>query len=687
LTLARSLCQTPRPRDFVPHLSESPSTPPTDAHVFDQGDLAMRQAADPTRKGLDTLTTLDPLAARRDRRPRVARSLRIAGATAAALLLMLYRPAAHAQQPQPINGILAIPADDFSVDGADDGDASVKGGVGLRSQGGQLARRLQLAIQHGALPQPGGNTSGHSNAGKSGHGAVDGNVQVNDPDLDHVTTFDPALVKTRPFEFATESETSLVANGQHIVVGYNSSAGAVVQFFPGAGLFFTQLLFSGYSVSHDGGSTWASGFVPPISPSVPFTFGDPSLAIDRGGNIFYASLGTDATGAHNGLIINKSTDNGTTWAPAKVVVVDDGSDKEWLAIGPDPSVPARDNLYITWTSFAADGSSSQLRLARSTDGGATWSTKTLFAPVDDHVNSSFVTFSNPTVDASTGRLYVPFLHFSDGNADNVRVLVSDDGGQTFHFLAFNVPGAVDAFAYPNVTPGALNDCGDGGFRNVLHQGPSAGAGRFGTFRYIQTTRLVTQPAAAAARGRLLIALQTSTSPFFGDPGAGSEINVLFSDDGGASWAPPLRVAPSTDADPQHVHPAIALGQNGNRPWVAYYVQAANGQLRTDIATLHVDGNHLKLQATSGLSNAPFDLTPNNIPFPSATNAFRTTNFDRAVATCYDIGEYMSIGVADDPNDPIAAWGDNRNLWIGPPGSPAPGPHAQPDVFSGRVTKK
>src|SRR5207302_11267251 len=124
-----------------------------------------------------------------------------------------------------------------------------------------------------------------------------------------------------------------------------------------------------------------------------------------------------------------------------------------------------------------------------------------FAPKDNGTtSSSFIQFSNPVVDASNGRLYIPFLHFSDIDADNVRVLVSNDGGQTFNFLAFHVSGAPDAFAFPVVTPGAIHDCGGGGFRNVLHQGASLGAGRIpGTFRYVQTTRLVTQPAAAASR--------------------------------------------------------------------------------------------------------------------------------------------------------------------------------------------
>jgi hypothetical protein len=587
-------------------------------------------------------------------------------------------PAGHAQVT--VGGRIVIPAEDFALGTDDEDSVSVKGGVGVRSAGGQAAQLLRGAVPVSSLP-PGIPVSGKKSSGSSGHAAVGSNVQANDPALDHITTFPPSVVVTRPFEFATQSETSTVSMGQDVVVGYNSSAGAVVEFFPGFGLAFTQLMFSAYSVSHDGGQTWTSNFVPAVSPDAPFTFGDPSLAADRNGNIFYASLGTDAAGVHGTVIINKSTDKGSNFAPAQVVVVDDGSDKEWLAIGPDPKVPSRDNLYITWTSFQA--ASSELWLARSIDGGATWTTKQLFAPVDDGISSGFIQFSNPVVDASNGRLYVPFLHFSDGDADNVRVLVSDDGGNTFHLLAFNVVGAVDAFAFPNVTPGAINDCRGGGLRNALHQG-SATAGRFGFSQWAQATRLISQPAAAAERGRFVFAINSSTSPFFGDPSAGSLIRVVLSPDGGASWTAPLNVAPSTATDPQHVHPSLALGQNGNRVWVGYYVQQSDEKLRTDLATLHINGNKLQLDQTTGLSNVAFDLTPSNITRTPTT----TTNFDRTVNTCYDIGEYMSVAARvrgqSDSDGVVAAWGDNRNSWTGPPGSSAPYTHAQPDVFFGRV---
>ena len=578
-----------------------------------------------------------------------------------------------------IGNRIVIPVDDvFDTDGD---DATIK--ASLLSNGGQLAHQLAKAVQSGRalVSGPGIPVTGTSSRGNSqGGNGVGSNVQVNDPALDHIVTFPPDEVVTRPFEFSTQSETSVVNHGRHIVVGYNSSANQVVEFFPGFGLAFTQRLLTAFSTSHDGGRTWTSGFVPPVSPDAPFTFGDPALASDRQGNIFYASIGTDAVGKI-GININKSADNGDTWSPGIVAVTDDGVDKDWLAIGPDPTNFSRDNLYVTWTHFTDVGS--ELWLARSIDGGNTWTLAQLFAPVDNGTtSSSFIQFSNPVVDPVNGRLYIPFLHFSDIDADNVRVLVSDDGGNTFRFLAFNQPGAPDPFAFTNVTPGILNYCTGGGFRNALHQGSSLGTGPLGSFIYTQATRLVTQPAAAVFGGRVLIALQSSTSPTLFDPSAGSLIRVLFSRDGGNSWADPLTIAASTAGEPQHVHPAITLGAPGNKAWVGYYAQQSNEQLNTKVARVQVTGNKLKLRDTSALSNVSFDLTPSNVP--RLLRPFTTTNYDRSIQPCYDIGEYMSIQsipfFSDDGGNAAAAWGDNRQRWTGPPGSPAPFEHAQPDVF-------
>lgn len=580
-----------------------------------------------------------------------------------------------------VNGRIVIPVDDdataLDTDAPD--DLALK--AGFRSAGGQMAQKFRRAVQSGrALRVTGTIVTGQKLRGSGDDDRNElGNVQANDPALDHIVRFN-VTPPTRPFEFATQSETSAVRDGRHVVVGYNSSAGAVVTQI-GNALFFTQLKFSAFSTSHDGGRTWSSGFIPAVNDAVaPFTFGDPALAMDRRGNIFYASLGTDADGIHGTLIIGKSTDHGSSFGKATVVAVDDGSDKEWLAIGPDPTAPSRDNIYVTWTSFKTG--SSELWLARSTDGGMTFTSRQLFAPADDGVNSSFIQFSNPVVDLSTGRLYIPFLHFSDSDADNVRVLVSDDGGVTFRFLAFNVPGAVDAFAFPNVTPGLINDCRGGGLRNALVAGASQGSLRGGFPIFRQATRLVSQPHAVAARGVFAFVLNSNVSPFFGDNSQGSEIRLVASADGGRTFAPVFRVAASTAADPQHVHPFLALSHHSHKLTVSYYVQQSDERLRTDVATVRFDGGRLRLKETQPLSSTAFDLTPSNV----LRTPTLTTNFDRTVVSCYDIGEYQTLArsLRDDDGGLIAAWGDNRRTWTSPSDSPAAGTHAQPDVFTAIV---
>jgi hypothetical protein len=91
-------------------------------------------------------------------------------------------------------------------------------------------------------------------------------------------------------------------------------------------IYASQILLSAYSVSHDGGKTWKSGFVPPVQGSIAI-FGDGALAKDRAGNFCYAGLGLDQN-FNFGIIVNKSTDHGDTFAPAQLVALADGG-KTW----------------------------------------------------------------------------------------------------------------------------------------------------------------------------------------------------------------------------------------------------------------------------------------------------------------------------------------------------------------------
>jgi hypothetical protein len=605
------------------------------------------------------------------------------GTLALAFLLGTSFALPHTAAAQTASSDVLIAADVFQSAKPD--DVTVKG-VRVDSVGRQIGLRALRSLAKvsgvaGQQPQVRG--------GGDGNGGDPRNVLVNDPTLDNIQRFPGLLL----FEGSTQNETSAAVFGRHVLVGYRSTANAPIVNI-GGNLFFAHIFISAYSISHDGGRTFTSGFVP-STPNSPLTAGDPSVGVDRAGHFFYSGLGL-AVGAdgflHQAVQINRSDDNGNSFGPGVTVALDDGADKDWLAIGPDPNIRSRDNLYVTWTRLFTDRFGGELWLSRSFDGGVTWSSKPIFQPVDDGVNSNLIQWSNPVVDPSSGRLYVPFTHYTDVlDADNLRVLVSDDGGETFRFLAFNVPGAVDAFAYPNVMPGILSDCGSGflgtGVRIVLHQGANIGGGRFGLPRWRQADLLVAQPAAAALGGRLFIALHTSSSRFFNDATAGSEINVLYSPDGGLTWAPPFKLAPSTTSDPQHVNPAVALTQNGNRLLVSYYVQQMDERLRTDIAGLHVDGNRLRLEATERLSSTAFDLTPSNNPLPRPGDPFATANYDINDGACHVLGEYQSIAASqngDDSGPIVAAWTDLRRSWTSPSDSVAPGTHSQPDVFSARV---
>jgi hypothetical protein len=522
-------------------------------------------------------------------------------------------------------------------------------------------------------------------------------VQVNDPSQDNIQT---VTTWKWPFEFATDSETTVAADGSNIVVSYNGTDALIVKYAGNAnhGPFsFAYVYGSFYSVSHDGGQSWRSSIMTP-APGGITTGGDGVLATDRTGNFYYATFGRNAAG-QRGVLVGRSTDHGDTFAPAVVVALDPGVDKEWIAVGPDPNVPSRDNIYVTWTSFNSSGST--LAFSMSTDGGATWSpTRTLFAYADDGVLSSVVgVSSNPTVDKSNGRLYVPFAHWNhirastplDGGPDFVRVLVSGDGGNSFNPLAFNVPGAPNPYVYPFVPAGTSADCGQGGgIRNVVKQGPDIGGGLWtelaGLPRYVQCTRITEQPATVAQNGRVVVVEATSTNPTVqGDPASGSQIMALYSKDAGATWSQPFIVTPATASDPRHFHPAVALTPDGNTLYIAYYIQQSNEKIRTELASLRITGTGLQLLSRRALSSVAFDLPPNNIPSPlSPLKSEDTINFDQLSTAGYELGEYMGV-TTDASGNPMAAWGDSRNTWVSPANGLYPGPHPKSDVFFVRLS--
>ena len=503
------------------------------------------------------------------------------------------------------------------------------------------------------------------------------NIQTNDANLDNIQIF----TGFRPFVSFTQSETSLAASGRNIVATYNTSANQPLTQISPTALRFVRRFLSGFSTSHDGGQTWTSGFIPPVAGSI-FTFGDPSIDVDRHGNFYFAGLGADAAGKFT-IQVNVSTDGGTTWSDAVVVQQDDDGDKEWLAVGRDPVIASRDNVYVTWTSFQETGA--QLRFGRSFDGGMTWETKTIFAPPKDpnpeHPQNS-LQFSTPYVDRITGRLYVPFVHFSNSDVDFIRILTSDDAGDTFSFVNFNVPGAPSPSLLPIVQSGELIDMGSGGFRLGIHAGRAL-AGRFGLRQFRQVSRLITQPTFAARNGMLWLAWSNSTSPAFGDPNGRSNILLARSADAGRTWTGPVQVNPTVENDIHHVMGALTIDNDPNDVHVAYYTQHADETIDVDLANSHDRGASFPASRAVRLTSTNFILPPNVLRLTA--NATPTTNYDRLINPGYSLGEYLSVRSAN--GTVYALWGDARNTVDEPVNalSPLSGvTHSQQDVMFQKV---
>jgi len=373
-----------------------------------------------------------------------------------------------------------------------------------------------------------------------------------------------------------------------------------------------------------------------------------------------------------------------------IVQQDDGSDKEWLAVGRDPVHGDRDNLYVTWTSFQR--TACQLRFGRSTDGGATFTAKTILVPTADpnptHPQNC-LQFSNPVVDQVTGSLYVPFLRFSNADQDFIQMLISDDAGETFRYATFNVPGAPDPTVMPVIQPGEFTECGatlisPGRFsvnlRLTIHTSANTGPGITGLPRYVNASRMTLQPALAARNGVLYLAWSNSTSHFFGAALGGSDILFARSDDSGNTWSFPTPVNRAVSGDKHHVLPSLAIDKDPNDVHISYYTQHANGTIDLDMANSHDAGQSFPADRTLRVTSTSFNLPPTNIPIPSGSNPFAATNYDRQIAVCYALGEYQSATTAN--GAVYIAWGDVRNLIAEPVNSldPISGEtHSQQDV--------
>jgi hypothetical protein len=296
--------------------------------------------------------------------------------------------------------------------------------------------------------------------------------------------------------------------------------------------------YSGTYFSNDGGQTWCCSSSDPahlgtLIPGVtrlaggPYEAGgDPSVAFDSQGNVFYAGLGFDRTAPPNTVAVNKGTFDGSgnlSWgAPTFINATTAPStlnDKEWIAADWHASSPYRDRVYVSWTRFIFNPAignyvQSPIFFAYSSDGGQTFSTPTQITG-----NVKYDQGSRPIV-GYDGTVYVIFEGATRlATLDSQWIVKSTDGGQTWS-------RPVRIADVQDVIPVA----------NTAYRVDSFPAGD------------------AAPDGRLYVAWTTQTKDSDGSlcptrTNNGCHLAAVYStsSDGGSTWSAPTPIFPILDA--------------------------------------------------------------------------------------------------------------------------------------------
>jgi hypothetical protein len=216
-------------------------------------------------------------------------------------------------------------------------------------------------------------------------------------------------------------------NNQNIVTSandYRFGFQALIYYSKDGGHTFSDVLLPGWD-SFSG----ANGLFKHVQAG-----GDPVLAFSPDGTLYYSALVYDFSFANrtpSGVAVASSRDGGATWNSPVMVHYEDANtffnDKDWIAAG------AGGNVYVTWTLFKMKGGtlgyvSSHIVEAVSHDYGATWSGP---ITVSDSAHP-FDQGSFPAV-APDGTVYVAYEgnQANDVTKDQTVLARSTDGGRTF----------------------------------------------------------------------------------------------------------------------------------------------------------------------------------------------------------------------------------------------------------------
>ena len=236
---------------------------------------------------------------------------------------------------------------------------------------------------------------------------------IDDPNLDQIP---PYLRNASPKMTDNPLSTVItIDNWDNYNLGVDFAENNMAACMGNPSWYFTSYNTNAAHHTEDG-TTWAN-VIPNFGTSLA---GDPVVAYDSLGNLFYINLYNAAT--IQGIKVIKSTDNGATWGTAVTGCA--GNDKCWIACD-QTSGPHANNVYVCMTNNGVGS------FARSLDHGATFTTT--FTPSTQSLPGMMVCVG-PNGNTQGGSVYA-VTNSGSSFLSTYTFYRSTDGGLTFSLMS------------------------------------------------------------------------------------------------------------------------------------------------------------------------------------------------------------------------------------------------------------
>jgi hypothetical protein len=396
----------------------------------------------------------------------------------------------------------------------------------------------------------------------------------------------------------------------------------------------TQALYG----STDGGATWTYQCAPwpatvtgSVSSAIAFFGSDPAMAWDNNGNAYaaYMLLSQNASNVvSTAIVVAKSTNAGTTWAPLGTVVNNLSTsafdDKEMLAVDNSSgafSHPGR--LFVIWDE------NNQERIAYS-DDGTTWTTHA-FSGTGISVGADVKIGADGTVYAVWNRVYNS-NNLGQAQADDTYFSKSTDGGTTWTAPVKIFTHTLASFQTYYTVP-AQDERGVNSFPSLdIDRNPSS---PFFNRLYIAYAETTGSCCPLISYGYI-------------------DVYERWSSDGGTTWSPRVKVNDDASGVP-HFFPWLGVDQSDGTVNLAWYDTRndAVDQERTQIYYARsVNGG------TSFETNVKLTDSGANFADPAAFS--EENSFTNSNANANQYGDYMGCSATN--RKVTVAWADSRQLY-------------------------